>query len=363
MEFPLSNYQHWLKKKQTTIDEINTAQLPLVLFGCAQFKAIEDFLSSLNVPVNYIIDNDINKQGSSLYQCQIISPEDISNLYSKYNVLILVPFEKEIRQQLKMLENPPEQIYYLDFYFEQDNIIEYISENKQQFEQVFSYLVEPKSQQVYQAVLNYWIERNPNLLSDLSEPRNNQYFPDDIFTLSDHEDFVDAGAFTGDTVQAFLQHTQNKFQSIYAFEPDNDNYHLLLKNTFDSKKIHCFQSGLSDKNEIVKFLSDTSSSKVSENGSEEVSLVTLDSILGDKPVSYLKMDVEGAECAALRGATKVIQNSKPKLAICIYHSIQDLLQVPLLIHQIEPSYQLYIRHYTHGIVETVCYAIPKTSTF
>ena len=59
----------------------------------------------------------------------------------------------------------------------------------------------------------------------------------------------------------------------------------------------------------------------------------------------------------MRGAEKIIRTYRPKLAICIYHSISDMVEVPKMILELNPDYKLYIRHYSDALVETVCYAI------
>ena len=49
---------------------------------------------------------------------------------------------------------------------------------------------------------------------------------------------------------------------------------------------------------------------------------------------------------------------KPKLAISIYHSVEDYCRIPLLIKEMYPKYKIYIRHHTYDDTDTVCYAIP-----
>lgn len=75
-------------------------------------------------------------------------------------------------------------------------------------------------------------------------------------------------------------------------------------------------------------------------------------------VTFIKMDIEGAELESLKGAQKVIQRDKPKLAICIYHKPEDMVELPLYIKELVPEYKFYIRHHSNFINETVLYAIP-----
>ena len=73
--------------------------------------------------------------------------------------------------------------------------------------------------------------------------------------------------------------------------------------------------------------------------------------------TFIKMDVEGAELDALKGAKATILRNKPKLAICIYHYHRDFVEIPKWIHSLVPEYKLYVRHHAFSVNETVLYAI------
>ena len=76
-------------------------------------------------------------------------------------------------------------------------------------------------------------------------------------------------------------------------------------------------------------------------------------------LTFLKMDIEGAELGALDGARDTIARCKPRLAICVYHNPSDMWQIPQKILSIHRGYDLYLRHYTEGVTETVMFFIPK----
>ena len=69
------------------------------------------------------------------------------------------------------------------------------------------------------------------------------------------------------------------------------------------------------------------------------------------------MDIEGAELEALKGAEETIKRYRPKLAICVYHKPEDIVEIPKYILNINPDYKLYLRHYSDNAGETVLYAI------
>lgn len=71
----------------------------------------------------------------------------------------------------------------------------------------------------------------------------------------------------------------------------------------------------------------------------------------------VKMDIEGAEVEALKGAEKIIRTYKPQLAICIYHKPEHLYEVVFLLKKFVPEYRLYIRQHEDFWTETVLYAV------
>lgn len=97
-------------------------------------------------------------------------------------------------------------------------------------------------------------------------------------------------------------------------------------------------------------------SVISTDGDVKITCDAIDDLCARDKVTFIKMDIEGSEQEALNGAEKVIQRDKPKLAICIYHSWEDLYEIPFLIKKMVPEYRLYIRHHSDTIFETVLYA-------
>jgi methyltransferase FkbM-like protein len=70
------------------------------------------------------------------------------------------------------------------------------------------------------------------------------------------------------------------------------------------------------------------------------------------------MDIEGAELDALRGARPVIVRDRPVLTICVYHVPGDLWRLPLLMKEMIPEYQMFLRTHEGDGWQTVAYGIP-----
>jgi FkbM family methyltransferase len=191
-----------------------------------------------------------------------------------------------------------------------------------------------------------------------------QYFPDDILTLLSNEVFIDCGAYDGDTLKNYLR-IQNEFEAYIAHEPDPINFEQLLKFTegLDSKlksKIKCRQNAVSDMHKWVSFEAKGTAGSSIGVGDLEIACCSLDNEIGTLKPTYIKMDIEGSEVAALEGAEQCIRNNLPTLGICVYHRPDDLWQIPLLIHSFSKEYEFYLRSHEAEGWDLVCYAIPRS---
>ena len=74
---------------------------------------------------------------------------------------------------------------------------------------------------------------------------------------------------------------------------------------------------------------------------------SIDKLAGGKPVSYIKMDVEGAEVQAIEGGKLVIGSFAPKMFVAAYHYDVDVFRLPLLIWQLVPDYKIFFRKHPY----------------
>lgn len=174
----------------------------------------------------------------------------------------------------------------------------------------------------------------------------------------DQEVFVDGGAYNGNTSIDFKNWSSGNECFVYAWEPDPKNRMRcgsVLRNS--NMEYELVPKGLWEKSEELKFHMEGTSSAITDLG-EGIS-IEADSIdhICTRPVTFIKMDVEGAEYRALLGAREAIKKYKPKLAVCIYHKPEDIWELPWLIHQLNPEYGFYFRHYSFTNYETVLYAL------
>lgn len=184
-----------------------------------------------------------------------------------------------------------------------------------------------------------------------------QYFADDILNIGEDEIFLDLGAFVGDSVMAFVKRTQGKYRKVIAFEPDHATFELLKRNTAKMHDVELVEAATGGSNGEVQFAEGLGSGSFISNsqGSRSVKLVKLDDFLHE-PVTLVKLDIEGAELDTLRGMEGLLKKYRPKVAVCVYHKVEDLYVIPKYLREIVPEYRFKLRQHEIGITETVLYA-------
>lgn len=188
---------------------------------------------------------------------------------------------------------------------------------------------------------------------------DNQYFDPNLINYSNNEIFVDAGSFNFNS-SIFLAQQCKTLKKIYAFEPDRKNIEICRKrvNTFTKCEVKLFEAGLWSCNDILNFnLYGGGGSCIVDSGNAKVPVVPLDNVIDENGVTFIKMDIEGAELEALKGAAETIKRFKPKLAISIYHKPEDIIDIPGYIMDLNRGYRFFIRHYTNWTVDTILYAL------
>lgn len=189
---------------------------------------------------------------------------------------------------------------------------------------------------------------------------NEQYFGPDFIHYEAEEVFVDAGCF--DLCSSLdLREKCGKLRKVYAFEPDPENYKVCVRN---KEKYHFPEAEIlpygawSEMKTLYFEAGGLGSSRVSNGGNTSIQVKSIDEVVRDnEKVTFIKMDIEGSELEALKGARRTIQRDKPKLAICIYHKPEDMTEIPLYIKSLVPEYKLYVRHHSNCFTETVLYAV------
>ena len=234
----------------------------------------------------------------------------------------------------------------------------YFAEHRQDIETITAMFVDEKSRQIYHRLIDNMVLGRP---VDFSLSETEQYFANDVIPqLADGEVFVDAGVCGGEEIDKAL--AMNPHIRVHAFEPDAQSYALLREKYAKLPQVTLYPYALWNEEAQLTFSGNQATPSASrlEVGTEVqgdvIQAMPLDSVLTDAP-TFIKMDIEGAEYNALLGAERLIREGHPKLAICVYHSIEDYIRIPLLIRSFYSGYRFYFRHHSVTSGESVLYAL------
>ncbi len=320
-----------------------------------------EFFKKNSVDITCFIDNNREKHGVKIDSKQIVSIDDLRDSQQNYHIVVASKkFESELVSQL--LEKKFESYSIFDTSYDipisnsnQDNALK-------NYSIVIKLLDDQLSQETLLSIINFRITQDSRFLTKVVRPLSNQYFEPTIYPINNTDYFVDCGAYDGDTLKSLMSHTNNEIAGYYGFEPNEHNLKLLKKQSENHSNIELINKGVYSKETTLSFdipyNTVSSSSAISNNGNVKIEVTSLDNTLRERNVSFIKMDIEGAEVEALLGAKNIIQKQQPVLAISVYHEFDDLWKIPLLIKSFETNYKYYLRHYTLNNSETVLYCVP-----
>jgi FkbM family methyltransferase len=189
-------------------------------------------------------------------------------------------------------------------------------------------------------------------------PVPHTYFPRDVpLPLARGLAYLDAGAYDGDTVRAFLDHVPEPGE-IIAAEPDPHTFERLSAwAATRPERITCRNVAVGAGCGTLRFnaTGDVSAS-IDPRGDIEVPVLGLKDLWPEGRSAYFKFDIEGAESAALHGARDELATRRPVLAVCVYHRASDLWELPLFLGEL--GYRVYLRYHGFEGTDIVAYAIP-----
>lgn len=222
----------------------------------------------------------------------------------------------------------------------------------------FQLLSDDESRRTFSSIIRFRLGLEPDYASFMHE--ETQYFCDITLPALDRGDlvYIDAGAYDGDSWRELCKHVRPA--EAWLLEPDPRNFSRLVELTGnDCANLRRLPLGLSDGHQVLAFTDDGEGSTILAQGANHIVTVSLDDIVGGARIDLLKMDIEGSEIAALRGARRTIERSRPVMCVSLYHRPADLWQIPLLISSMVDDYRFAVRQHLFNSFESVLYAVPR----
>jgi FkbM family methyltransferase len=348
----------------------------LVLFGAGGLgRMVFSRLRSLGIAVAAFADNNPALWGAAIDGVPVISPHDAARRFGARAAMVVTIRHSgyafpETRDQLAALGCTTVLSYvslfwkypqvFLPHYFL--DLPHKILAQTEDVRRAFGPWADERSRREYVAQLRYRLLLDHDALAPQAVV--DEYFPDDLLSLSAEEVFVDLGAYDGDTLRSLVARRGARFRRAYAFEPDPHNFRKL------SRYVQALPAEIADKVAVrekaaggttgkIRFQGTaTAEAAVSDSGTMEVDCAALDDLRWPHPPTFIKMDIEGSEAAAIEGARRTIQRHAPIIAASVYHRQEDLWSIPLLLQSLSDQYRFFLRAQDLEGWDLVCYAVP-----
>ena len=332
-------------------DNIKNSGRPVVLYGTGNaadkiIKICEE--KNINIAGIFASDDFVRSRNFAGYP--VISYSEAKRQFGHMTVLLCFGSHIDsVMDNIKRIDYEQD-LYAPDLPIAGDDMFteDYFESNREEFLKAFHLLSDRHSRDVFSGVINYKLTGRLSYLTDVESDDEDNYR---LFNLGSDEAFIDLGAYNGDTIDFFLKMTGGCYRRIIAFEPEKRNFRKLNE--------YCEAKGLKDALLLNAAASDADKTLYFEKGrgrgsqSGGIKTVPVDaksvdnvtaSLEGDARISFIKMDLEGMEEEAIRGASQTIKKDKPKMLISAYHRSSDLFAIPRLVMSLNPGYRVYLRH-------------------
>ena len=234
-----------------------------------------------------------------------------------------------------------------------------VHENFDFYVNFYEKLIDEQSRKILVNLLAYRLTFNEYYMAASFSAGERQYFGPTFMKYKPNGVFVDCGALNGATTLEYARHIPN-FKHAYVYEPLPQMYQACVRNlsVFSKERVTIRQAAVSSHKGRLHFDSCVEgSSHISNEGSMVVEAICLDEDISE-PVDFIKMDIEGAEQAAIEGAQNHIRNDRPVLAISIYHLPADLHAISQKLLALCPDYHFCLRHHMPDASEIILYGFP-----
>jgi len=342
---------------------------PVYIFGAHQVGVLlARLFAKRGGRVEAFFDNDVSKHGTTIDGIAVQS-FDLASLpgnalivlgSGRYSAVIQRDLEGKgwsnfmtMQQFLAAIDSP----YITESSFR--NYQSKVADDRLAFISAFLCLEDEQSRKVFDGLITMRLDLG-HVDSAVRSDFMDEYLEPEFITGTDLRQYVDAGAYNGDT----LTKIESRFglvESACLFEPEQLAF-LECQTRFQGRaEVKVLQAAMtefecqlsapeSNSCDILGALS----AEQSPTSSGHVPGIPLDQIVSSR-VSLIKLDIEGAEQGALRGARQVIQRERPKLCVCAYHRSDDLWKLIDTVLSIRDDYNVGVRHYSDIIDDTTLY--------
>ena len=348
---------------------------PILLYGMGNgADKIITVCNAYGIPVADFFASDGFVRGHSFHGKVVLSFTQACEKYGAKNMIVLLSFASSRPNVLETISRVASvcEMYIPDVPVCGTDLFnaEFYEAHLVEITAARALFADEQSRRVYDGILKYKLSGRMDTLrateSEPAEAYRNILHAESFLTAAD------LGAYNGDSIRDLRQYAP-RLQSVIAMEPDRRNFRKLaeyataLREAGEPLTVQPVQAGAWSHTATLTFhgsgnrnagLTDSSDEaqghilpSTTDNPyfgkTAEVPVTALDTaaaeVFGNTRVDYIKYDVEGAETEALLGSRGIIQRDAPALLVSAYHRNTDLFRLPLLVHELNPTYKLYLR--------------------
>lgn len=344
------------------------------LFGARKLgRAAKVHCERVGIAVAGFLDNDPALSGTRLDGVPVLPPAALAECAEQIPVIICsIPHQASMENQLRELDVAPTYFYpqlsiadpagFPSFEIFA-GLTQDLASHREHYRAMHAALHDEASRRCLRNILRYRMSFDTAHLTAVRSAAQRHYFEPDVIGLGDAEVFVDGGGYDGDTTEAFIRACGGTFDQVFLFEPDSN----LLTRARHRLRAHApavrfVEKALYRDQGVLRFRSGDLDGTIAADGDVSIEATSIDHAL-DRPATFIKLDVEGAEEAAIEGARQQIEQHTPKLAVSAYHRPDHLWKLwKMLATMVPGGYRYFLRHYSDSSIDTVLYAVPAYDT-
>ena len=340
------DFRRFFEDKTSVWEFFQTCGNPVVLYGMGDGadKVLNAF-AYYGIEVSGVFASDGFVRGQRFHEFTVKRLEDLEGELGDFAVaLCFASSLPDVMAQMKRVAERhetrvPSVPVFGDTLMDDD----FIAEHRDDMEKAYDLLADEQSRRVCEAVLAFYYTGELEWLDAVTTDKDEAF---KILNLGDNEVYVDLGAYNGDTIDEFLHYSGGTYRKIIALEPNAKNFEKLKAHCADRERVTLWQLGAWSENTTLIFNNKAGRNSAVASQGVPTRVAAVDSLLCGIRAGYVKADVEGADYETLLGMKNTLK-AKPKLNFAAYHRTEDIFRLPLLIHALNPTYRIFLRHHPY----------------
>ena len=330
------------------------------------------FFQKNNINIKWIYELNPDKYDYNYKNIDVVK-QTFDDIDSEWAIVVTCSYYETIKNKLLInYKDIEKKLFLLDGYFLENRGVNYYIDNKDIITKCYDSLEDDFSKKLYNSLLKYRYIRNPELINNLYESRNECYL-DKVF-IDNFKDglYIDAGSYNADFITTLANKVSINNSTFYIFEPNKIFYNNIISSLWKEINYKIFNIALCDEDSTMEFMQVPSSTShiinkkynaykdsIDKKYIDIVKTKKLDSIIKEEKVKWIKIDIEWSEWSMLKGSENIIRKDRPILLLSIYHRRDDLFKLQEYLMNLNLNYKFYIRHYSLSIAKTILYCIPE----